>query len=75
VACTGFDVEDWPPPGVGFRREDEFAGLFEGFVKGLGAANLVRSLATLVPLGCFMRGGLDELVAVGFLLEISSEEI
>lgn len=75
MACPGFDVEDWLPPGVGFRREDGFAGLFKEFEKGLGAANLVRSLATLTSLGCFTRGGLDELVTVDSFLEMSNAEI
>jgi hypothetical protein len=52
-----------------------FVGLFAGFLKGFGAANLVRSLATLAWLGCFVRGSLDELVAVGSLLDMSRAEI
>jgi len=33
--------------GVGFRKEEEFIGLFDAFVNGFGAAYFVRSFDTL----------------------------
>lgn len=57
-----------------FRREEGLVGLFEAFVNGFGAENLVRSFATLGWVGCFKAGGrVDELAVVpGFLFEMSS---
>ena len=60
--------------GWGFRNDDGLVGLFEAFVKGCGAANLVSSFATSVFPGCFIADGrIDDPAAVpiGFLLEIS----